>query len=235
MNTRKGKTPGSPAAPPERASFQGSLLDWFAENRRDFFWRRERPGVFSILVSEVLLQRTPAGRVDEVVGGLLTQYPNARELGKAPLGDLETFLQPLGLHRRRARALHELALDICEKHGGRVPRAYEKLLSLRGVGEYIARAVRCFGFGYREAIVDVNVVRVFSRAFSVEVKEPASDPRRNPHVARFARDLLPAGREKVKEYNWALLDLGALVCKARQPSCGECPVREWCDFFKVRR
>ncbi len=212
--------------------FHRALLAWFEENRRDFFWRGENPGVFAILLSEILLQRTPADRVDAVIRQLLVQYPTAKALGEAPLADLETFLQPLGLFRRRAKVLHQLAEDLTKQYRGRVPRAYDKLEKLHGVGDYIARAVRCFGFGYREPIVDVNVIRIFERVFSVQVHDPAKDPRRNPHLLEFAEEMLPPGRQYIKQYNWALLDHGALVCTPANPKCEDCPIKEYCDFFR---
>lgn len=218
-----------PTPAPQLLPYHEALLEWYERHQREFYWREPGAGAYTILLAEVLLQRTPADRVEPVLQQLLVQYPSPSALARAPLGDLETFLRPLGLYRRRSKALHRLAVEIEEEHEGRIPRTYDALARIKGVGDYIARAVRCFAFAYLEPVVDVNVIRIFSRAFSVVVKDPAKDPRRNPHILTFAREMLPPGRHTVRRYNWALLDLGALVCHAGEPECGKCPLEFLCD------
>ena len=94
------------------SEYHHQLLNWYDSHKRNFFWRQVKIGAFKIIVSEILLQRTPADRVEEVVKQLLTQYPAPQSLLEAPIEDLEIFLQPLGLFRRRAKVLHELAKEI---------------------------------------------------------------------------------------------------------------------------
>ncbi|GAB4325285.1 MAG: hypothetical protein Kow0069_31250 [Promethearchaeota archaeon] len=220
-----------PVEEPDRATvseFQRALLEWYARHGRHFAWREPRVGSYATLVAEVLLQRTPAPRADPVVRAVLAQYPRVEALSEADPADLEAFLAPLGLQKRRAKSLRLLATRIREIHGGRVPRSYDALVALPGVGDYVARAVRAFGFSYREPVVDVNVLRVYNRAFGVPVRRPASDPRRNAHAVDLAKRMLPEDRRSAKKFQWALLDLGALACTPASPNCEECPAGPWC-------
>jgi A/G-specific adenine glycosylase len=207
-----------------------ALLAWYAQNgRKDFPWRRLRKP-FAILLAEVLLQRTSAGTVANYFPKIYARLPTVEHLQAMAEGDLQDVLKPLGLFQRRARHLKDLANDLQERFRGKVPRTYEKLTSLMGLGDYIPRAVLCFAWGQRVAVVDLNVIRIYARMFSIQPKS-REDPRRTPEIIRLAEDLLPP-KEYVKKYSWALLDLGALVCKFSGPLCEQCPISAFCDFYK---
>jgi A/G-specific adenine glycosylase len=139
--------------------------------------------------------------------------------------ELEGFLQPLGL-KKRANWLVKLMKDICEKHNYKIPDTEDKLTHLPGVGRYTARAVLSFGFKKDVAIVDVNVVRVLSRVFGL------SERKRQPHadmeIWTLASLLVPKGEGP--EYNEALLDFAALICR-KTPLCHICLINEICEYY----
>jgi A/G-specific adenine glycosylase len=174
---------------------------------------------WAILVSEVMLQQTPAARVMGPWRQFLATYPTPGDLATAPLADVLTSWRGLGYHRR-ARDLQRAAAQIVERHAGAVPDDLGALRALAGVGEYTARAVASFAFGARVAVVDTNVGRVLARAVAGR-----------PLSVREARDLADAmlGRRRSARFNQALIDLGARFCRPRA-RCADCPIATDCAW-----
>jgi len=114
---------------------------------------------------------------------------------------------------------------VTENYGGKIPIDLSKIASIPHVGLYISSATACFGFNQRVPILDVNISRIISRVFSINGKR---DLRDNKALQAKAQELVP--RQGFKEYNWGLLDLGALVCKPR-PLCKRCPLKSKCDYY----
>lgn len=211
-------------------NFQRSLLDWFDRERRSFPWRSQSDP-FAILIAEKLLQQTAARAIVVIVyEKLIDRYPSPYELATADLKELEQTLHPLGL-AYRARELILLAKTLVEQYEGKVPNTLSALLSLPGVGDYIARAVLSFGFGADVPVVDTNVARFLYRLYNLPGKLP-SNPARNKRLIEMADNLLPRGRSK--EWNLAILDLCALICKPKQPLCQLCPVQRFCTYQSTK-
>jgi A/G-specific adenine glycosylase len=209
-----------------------ALLEWFNVNRRAFPWREGQIDPFVSLVTELLLQRTRA----EVVSGF---YPVVLEHLSTPEKILQrdralmvNDLSALGLQDRRTESLKALARVVQEEHGGIVPPDEGKLLELSGIGPYIARAVLCFAFGKPVSIVDGNVTRVFCRYFGMENK---GDNRRNKAIWEKADEIIALDPGHVKEFNWAVLDFGAMVCVPRNPGCNDCCLKEKCLFTRSEK
>jgi A/G-specific adenine glycosylase len=211
-------------APASKGRFRKQLADWARNNLRRYPWRAARYGRFKGLVTEVLLARTRADAVAVAIGPLFTRYPDAASLADARESELQTYLRPLGLFRKRALLLKRLAAAVNASKG--VPSTERELLSLPGVGRYAASAYRCFYLGERAAIVDANVARVIGRYFGVRqrAERMATDER----LWRFAMSLLPAAN--VRHFAWALLDFGGTICLPQRPRCVDCPVRRGCYF-----
>jgi A/G-specific adenine glycosylase len=212
-----------------------ALDAWFLVHGRRFPWRdAEGPGVlrgdgrldpWRLLLTEVCLQQTRAERVADFLEGFFARFPDAASIRASEVAELEQILRPLGLHRRRARKLRALAEAIGAR-GDVVPLQRDDLDALPGVGHYVAAAVRCVLLGVREATLDVNMARVLERAI---VTRSHADLRRDEGLRAWAR-LLAEQAPDARRFNWGMLDLGAMVCTARKPRCGACPVREWCHF-----
>lgn len=208
------------------SDFQQRLLAWFEIHQRMFPWRETR-NPFQVLISEKLLQQTVArSTVISAYNTILVNYPTPETLADAELTDLQAIIRPLGF-LYRAQELRSMALELVSRHGGEVPPSFEALVNLTGVGDYAARAVLCFAFGQPVAIVDTNVARLLFRLYGIDSPLPAN-PARKKKLQKLAADLTPPIR--TKEYNYAVLDLCALVCTARGPKCHECPVREFCVY-----
>ena len=221
---RKAGGHSTPTLTPAQARFRRVLLRWAATHGRHFFWRQPGVPVFEILVTEVLLTRTRAEAVEPVAKRLLATYPDAAALADAATDDVRNILYPLGLFRKRARALVACARALVEDHQGRVPRDVGALLRLPYVGRYAACAVTCFAFGARQAVIDANAARVYGRAFGLPA--PPMDLATADDLWGFGQQLVPLRRRR--EFNWAVLDLGGTICTARSPACSSCPLADVC-------
>jgi A/G-specific adenine glycosylase len=206
------------------------LLAWFRSDRRDFFWRESATSPFGVLISEILLCRSRAESVELVVRRLLARFPSPAALTRASPRSVERILYPLGLHRTRARLIVRCARHLVEQHGGQVPKDLRALMSLPYVGRYAASSVACVSFGRRLPVLDANVARVYQRLFSLPpLAVRVTDAK---HLWALAGAMLP--RKGVREYNWAILDLGGTICKPRNPGCGRCPLAAACDESRDR-
>ena len=207
--------------------FQRTLLSWFAANARDFPWRRTRDP-YRTLVAEVMLQQTQTARVVPIYAEFLRRFPTVRSLAASRPSEVIRAWRGLG-YNRRAIALRSAAHRVVDEHRGRFPRDITSLGTLPGVGPYTASAVACFAHDAQVPVVDTNVRRVLSRVVqgvdSGEVA-PAS-------LDEAAAAWLPPGR--AYEWNQALMDLGATICRARAPSCASCPVEKLCAYSRSGR
>ena len=211
------------------AGFQQHLLAWYSQNGRRFPWR-ETSDPYAILIAEKLLQQTQAREsVISAYQALLTIYPSPQMLARANPADVIAIVQPLGLAYRAAELIG-LAEGLVSLHDGVVPDNLSALMALTGVGDYSARAVLSFAFGYDVAVVDTNVARIFYRVFGIPGRMP-SNPARKRSLIDLATALLPVGQ--ARQFNLALLDLGALVCTPRAPDCESCPVLQYCAYGKA--
>jgi len=205
-------------------TFRKTLVDWGRQHFRPFPWRlTENP--YLILLAEVMLHRTQAPQVVSVYKRFIACYPDAPTLASASKEKLHELLYSLGL-RWRIDLIHAMAVELVARFDGQVPREKAELLSLPGVSEYIAGAVRCFAWNLAEPLIDTNTVRITGRLFGLEIKDSS---RRN----RRFRELITAlvDPDEPRTCNYALLDLADQVCtKKRPPECGQCPLVAWCVY-----
>ncbi|MBY9017679.1 MAG: hypothetical protein KGD66_02505 [Candidatus Lokiarchaeota archaeon] len=206
-------------------TFVKLILDWFKNNKREFSWRTLKLSPFQVLIAELMLQKTNASQVENIFPRFIEIYPNPESIVNLREDDLAKLLQPLGLFNRRARDLKKTA-EIILDLGNVIPSEKTDLMSLPGVGDYIANAVLCFAFSKKMPIIDANVGRVMKRIFSFPVK---SAPSRDKKLAERMEDLIPD--RYFKEFNYAILDMAALVCIPRKPRCEECPLTAICDYY----
>jgi A/G-specific adenine glycosylase len=199
---------------------------WYLANRRDLPWRRRGFSAWGTLISEFMLQQTQVARVIPRLEEWLRRWPTPADLAATPAGEAVRAWDRLG-YPRRALALHAAAVAIAERHGGEVPSDVDALLALPGVGPYTARAVAVFAYGLRHPVVDTNVRRVIARAVAGQGQAgPASTAR---DLAAMTA-LLPESDEDAAVFNAGVMELGAVVCTARQPRCGACPIAERCAW-----
>ncbi|MCX4748261.1 A/G-specific adenine glycosylase [Kitasatospora sp. NBC_01287] len=209
----------------------GIVLDWYREHARDLPWRAPEASPWAVMVSEFMLQQTPVKRVLPVYAAWLERWPTPAALAADAPGEAVRMWGRLG-YPRRALRLHAAASAIVELHSGEVPDDHAELLALPGVGEYTAAAVASFAFRQRHAVLDTNVRRVFARAVTGE-EYPAQAT--TAAERRTATELLPDHPEVAAGWAVGVMELGALVCTARSPECGSCPLRAHCAWDRAGR
>jgi A/G-specific adenine glycosylase len=200
---------------------RSAILEWYARHGRKLPFRRTSDP-YAILVSEAMAQQTQAERAGQFWVAFLATFPTATVLAAATPADVLRAWQGLG-YNRRALNLWRAARRIVELHGGQVPADLTALRQLPGVGPYTARAIAAIAFGAPVGAVDTNVRRVlgrivvgyagFSRAADLQRVADAAVPTDDPAA-----------------WTHALMDLGATVCRPREPNCAGCPARTWCRY-----
>jgi len=190
-----------------------ALLQWYGANRRDLPWRSDRRP-WPILVSEIMLQQTQAGRVVPFYRRFMARFPTPVALAEAPPAEVLALWSGLGYNRRAIR-LQEAARCIAADGW---PADATGLQSLAGVGPYTAAAVACFSYAEQIPTPDTNLQRVLSRWHG--------RPLNGRGLIEVAHKELPPGR--AADWNQAIMDLGAGVCRPAEPLCADCPVVQWC-------
>ena len=201
-----------------------AILGWAAGHLREFPWRDADTSVYEVLIAEVLLKRTTARAAARAFTGFVVQFPDFESIGAALTEEIEEALTPVGLYRQRAKGLKEMAGYLMKEHSGQVPDNLPDLLRVPHVGPYSAGAVLSFGHGRPAAIVDSNVQRVLGRLYKRQLGEAPS-----LSATQALADLL-LDPEAHQAFNWALLDLGATVCRYDIPRCQSCPLSSLCDY-----
>lgn len=200
---------------------RAELLRWYRRERRDMPWRRE-VSPYRTWVSEIMLQQTTVAAVTPKFEAFVRRFPDVRALAAA--GEDEVLKAWAGLgYYSRARNLRRAAQEIVAA-GGEFPSDFDGVLALPGVGRYTAGAILSIAFGKPHAVVDGNVIRVFSRLFGL--KGRAKDPAFAAEIWKRAEALVP--EDAAGDWNQALMELGATVCTPESPSCPTCPVAGEC-------
>jgi A/G-specific adenine glycosylase len=203
--------------------FRQHLSAWGVINRRDFPWRNTTDS-YHLLVAESLLQKTDAQTVAPIYELFLEHYPTLRDLAIANLEDVAKILEPLGLFFRAER-LQQCAEIIIREYNGIVPDDQKQLLELPGIGDYTARAIGSQAFNQPLAVLDANVARILERFFGLQGERVKSRCK----ILWGAADLI-APKKDVGTWNLALLDFGAMMCKAQNPGCEICPLSSKCKY-----
>lgn len=206
-----------PLHPARLRAIRRRLVGHYDRRRRDLPWRREKDP-YRIWVSEVMLQQTRVETAIPYYRRWLERFPTLEALADADGEDVLAAWSGLGYYHR-ARNLHRAACVVRDRHGGDLPTEAAALRELPGIGPYTAGAVASIAFGRREAAIDGNARRVLARLFDL------ARPTR-VELAGLAAALVPSDRPG--DFNQALMDIGATICRPRRPSCGACPLSALC-------
>lgn len=206
--------------------FRDLLISWGRKNLRDFPWRKNRTP-YKMLICELFLQRTKAEQVVPIYENFIQKYETITALHIASYEELFRNMQGLGL-KKRVGMLKEIAREIHTAHRDEIPNSYTELVSLKGIGQYLANAILCFGFNERVPILDSNIIRIFDRALGVTSRTKSA--KYDKKLWAFAEDLLP--EKDFVLYNYALIDFGALICTPKQPRHDACFFIRNCMFIR---
>jgi len=204
-------------------AFAAQVLGWFDEHgRKHLPWQRDATP-YRVWVSEIMLQQTQVATVIPYYERFMARFPDVAALAGASLDEVLHLWSGLGYYSR-ARNLHRAAQRVAERFGGRFPERFDDVQALPGVGRSTAGAILSLATGQRFAILDGNVKRVLARHFAVPGWPGQAAVLRR--LWELAEDLTPAAR--VRDYNQAMMDLGAGVCVRSRPACPACPVSATC-------
>lgn len=211
----------------ELETMKRELFSWWDANARDLPWRFGRTTPWGILISEVMSQQTQMSRVVDYWTSWMDVWPDAASLANASTSEVITAWGRLG-YPRRALRLQECATVVAEQYDNELPRTYDELVALPGIGDYTASAVMSFAFGERIAVIDTNVRRVLWRTFKGEESFGGAT---KPEERKLAQALLPQDAKESVTWNEALIELGALVCTAKNPKIDEDPWATYSRFY----
>ena len=203
------------------------LLAWYAIHARTLPWRHTNDP-YAIWISEIMLQQTRAATVIPYWTRWMQAFPNVQTLARAHPTRILKLWAGLGYYSR-ARNLQQSAREIMKNHDGQLPRDATSLQSLPGIGRYTAGAICSIAFNLPEPILDGNIIRVLTRLFAIEG---------NPKSAETERRLWTLAEQFVTTttehgaLNQALMELGATVCRPRNPLCSECPLKRSCTALR---
>lgn len=216
---------------------RGLLAEWWQICARDLPWRFGRTSSWGVLVSEVMSQQTQMSRVVPYWNEWMERWPDAASLADASKADVIAAWGRLG-YPRRALRLQECARVVGERYQGELPQSYEGLTALPGIGDYTASAVLSFAFGRRAVVVDTNIRRVLSRVFlGEESLGGAASAAERALAERMLPDDDCAGCRRFDRpsvvWNQSVMELGAVVCTAKNPLCERCPISGSVCFWNV--
>ncbi|MBP6623653.1 MAG: A/G-specific adenine glycosylase [Chitinophagaceae bacterium] len=207
--------------------FTRQLLQWNRKNnQREMPWKGIRDP-YKIWLSEIILQQTRVDQGLKYYKTISAKYPSIKHLAKANEQELFTLWQGLGYYNRCRNMLYT-AKFIVDNYHGVFPHQYQQIRELKGIGDYTAAAIASFAFDLPYAVVDGNVIRVLSRYFSLD-QDPQSSAGKKVFASKAAQLL---SKKYAAEYNQAIMDLGAEICKPQNPACTDCPLQKNCQAFK---
>ncbi|NDO45520.1 A/G-specific adenine glycosylase [Clostridium sp. MD294] len=204
-----------------------NLVLWYQKNARVLPWR-EKHCAYGVWVSEIMLQQTRVEAVKEYYVRFLEELPTVKHLAEVSDEKLLKLWQGLGYYNR-AKNLKKAAIQIMEQYCGEIPNDYNKLLQLKGIGEYTAGAISSIAFGQQIAAIDGNVLRVMTRLYTDE--REITDKALKKEYKESIEAILNHTNPNI--FNQALMELGATICLPNgMPKCEQCPIKQYCKAYE---
>lgn len=203
-------------------SFAKKLIQWSAENPRNYPWIGERDP-YKIWISEILLQQTRSDQAKNYYEQFISTFPTLNMLANSTEDEVLNLWKGLGYYSR-ARNLYQTARIIQEHYHSKFPNQYQDILSLKGIGSYTAAAISSFAYNQAYSVVDGNVIRLLSRVFGIT--KSIQDAAGKKYFQNFAQNLLD--KKNPALYNQAIMNFGALVCLPQKPQCNTCIFKKNC-------
>lgn len=208
-----------------RKKFVEHILNFYNTQGRDFPWRKISDP-YKIFLTEILLRKTTSKQVNSIYVKFFSEYPTIDSLALAEENELENSIKCLGLSKQRSKQMIKLANIITKQYGGLIPKNYNELIKLPGVGMYTAGGVLCLVYNKDVSMVDTNVIRVISRYFNF--RSTKKDISTDKNIWEFVKDMVPPG--KCKEFNFGLIDFAGIICRQKDPHCKKCGLNDKCHF-----
>jgi len=199
------------------------IREWHKKGKKNLPWRKT-DDLFKILISEIFLQQTNTSSVKRIFDDFFNKYRNFEDIYKSEEKTLKQDIKSLGLSNKRAKTLKRLSKKIIKTNKGKPPLKRDFLENIKGIGQYISNAYRCFGLNERTIFYDVNIKRIVERIFK---KRNSSN--QTAFISDKLNKLVP--QNDFKTFYYALLDFGSKICIKSDPKCEICPISSYCDYF----
>ena len=206
------------------------ILNWYDLNKRTLPWRKnvsQSKKHYYTLVSEFMLQQTQVVTVIPYFNRFINKIPNLKKLSKIPDRELIKLWEGLGYYSR-VRNLKKTAKIIISKYHGEIPNNYEDLISLPGIGNYTANAILAIAFNKSYIPLDGNIERVLKRYLYLKKDKEIQKDNLIEKKSIFGIS------SRASDYAQALMELGAMICKPKNPECSECPISKNCKSYKKK-
>lgn len=203
-------------------TFSDIIIQWYNKHKRDLPWRKTSDAYY-IWLSEIILQQTQVKQGLPYYLKFVKHFPSVKHLAKASEEKVLRNWQGLGYYSR-ARNLHHTAIEIVKKHNHKFPETFEELLKLKGIGRYTAAAIASISFNKPHAVVDGNVYRLLARYAGIKI--PTDSAKGRKKFETLANKLLD--KKHPGTFNQAMMEIGATVCKPKNPDCDICPLGGGC-------
>jgi A/G-specific adenine glycosylase len=204
------------------------ILYWYDNNKRSLPWRKKcssKQKEYFTFVSEFMLQQTQVTTVIPYFNNFIKNIPNFESLAKVNETKLLKYWQGLGYYSR-AKNLKKSARLIIDQHNGRLPNSYDKLIKLPGVGDYTASAISAIAFNQQIIPLDGNIERLLKRILNLKTEKEIKKENLHKEKKVFGQT------SRSNDYIQALMEIGALLCKPKNPNCEKCPITKYCLSFK---
>ena len=206
------------------------ILNWYDLNKRTLPWRKnvsQSKKHYYTLVSEFMLQQTQVVTVIPYFNRFINKIPNLKKLSKIPDRELMKLWEGLGYYSR-VRNLKKTAKIIISKYHGEIPNNYEDLISLPGIGNYTANAILAIAFNKSYIPLDGNIERVLKRYLYLKKDKEIQKDNLIEKKSIFGIS------SRASDYAQALMELGAMICKPKNPECSGCPISKNCKSYKKK-
>ena len=206
------------------------ILNWYDLNKRSLPWRKNvsnQKRQYYTLVSEFMLQQTQVATVIPYFNRFINKIPNLKKLSKIPDRELIKLWEGLGYYSR-VRNLKKTAKIIISKYHGEIPNNYEDLISLPGIGNYTANAILAIAFNKSYIPLDGNIERVLKRYLYLKKDKEIQKDNLIQKKSIFGIS------SRASDYAQALMELGAMICKPKNPECSKCPISKNCKSYKKK-
>ncbi|MGO9018245.1 MAG: A/G-specific adenine glycosylase [Syntrophobacteraceae bacterium] len=223
----KGMMNSNSLSPSQRINkIQHQVLSWFELNGRDLPWRKSY-SPYQVWISEIMLQQTQVRTVVPYFLRWMEKFPDPAAVAAAGERDIMLAWEGLGYYTR-AKNIHRTAQVLVSNFGGRIPDDFNALIALPGIGRYTAGAIQSIAFNLDFPAVDANAARILRRLFNRSNSSGSATSETG--LRKLAAEILPRGR--ARQFNQALMDLGATICLPELPRCDCCPLAEFCEGKK---
>lgn len=202
------------------------VLDALEEEHPDATIYLEYEDALDLLIRTILAAQCTDEKVNEVAPKLWDKYPTPEDIAEADRGDLEDILHPTGFYRRKSKSVQNCCRDLVQKHGGDVPDNLDELTDLAGVGRKTANVVLANAMGQQAIPVDTHVKRV-SRRIGLAAKKSADA------IERELQEVIP--KDRWTRSTQLMGTHGRRICTSRNPSCPDCPISQWCDYYEEHK